>query len=253
MMQGGTFTESKAACTTWKDVSKETFGRLVQFAYTGDYSVPEAVPREVGETSKKEELAIDAGLLTETYPEPVEESEQSKVLATVYYDSWGNIVQPRQRKKKTTRLPTCWNDFDALTHPIQKPRNSYTDCEPAATFLASHSYFNVFLCHAKLYIPGDLWLLDSLEDLALHKLHKTLCVFQFNDKNSGDVIELARCAYTDEGKGGEEGIGALRNLVCKYMTINSVVLTVDRGFMDFLEGGGDFVKDLWRLQVQGQQ
>jgi hypothetical protein len=39
--------ESQAGCTIWGDVSKETFERFAQFAYTGDYSIPEMEKRNV--------------------------------------------------------------------------------------------------------------------------------------------------------------------------------------------------------------
>lgn len=42
LMKGAVW--ARAACTTWKEVSKETFERSVQPAYIGDYSIPG--PRE---------------------------------------------------------------------------------------------------------------------------------------------------------------------------------------------------------------
>jgi len=68
--------------------------------------------------------------------------------------------------------------------------------------------------------------------MALYKLHKTLCVFQLDDENVEDIVNLARYAYSEEGKGLEEGIGGLRGLVCQYMATNAVVLSHDDGFMD---------------------
>jgi hypothetical protein len=44
MMKGG-MAESQAGCTIWGDVSKETFERFTQFAYTGDYSIPKMEKR----------------------------------------------------------------------------------------------------------------------------------------------------------------------------------------------------------------
>ena len=37
-----------------------------------------------------------------------------------------------------------------------------------------------------------------------HKLHKTLGVFQLDDDNAEDVVDLARNAYSEEGQG--EGV-----------------------------------------------
>jgi len=44
LMKGG-LSEAQAGCAIWKDVSKETFEPFVQFAYTGDYSIPKTEKR----------------------------------------------------------------------------------------------------------------------------------------------------------------------------------------------------------------
>lgn len=93
-------------------------------------------------------------------------------------------------------------------------------------------------------------MIETLKALTLFKLHATLCAFELDDKNSEDIIELARYAYNDEGKGSDEGIGGLRNLVCQYMASNAVILSLDEGFMDLLEEGGQLVRDLWTFEVQ---
>lgn len=51
LMQGGR-TESQAGCTKWDDVSKDTFERFAQFAYTGDYSIPKKDEKKVSESNK---------------------------------------------------------------------------------------------------------------------------------------------------------------------------------------------------------
>lgn len=53
MMKGGV-SESKSACSIWKDVGKDTFERFVQFAYTGDYSIPEPENRNKDSTGRTE-------------------------------------------------------------------------------------------------------------------------------------------------------------------------------------------------------
>lgn len=88
-------------------------------------------------------------------------------------------------------------------------------CEPDEDFEESQSYSNVFLAHASLYVLGDYRLIDSLKALALYKLYKTLCIFQLHDENAEDIIDLVNYAYTEEGKGYEEGTGGLRDLICQ--------------------------------------
>jgi hypothetical protein len=50
-MKGG-MAESQAGCAIWTDVSKETFERFTQFAYTGDYSIPKGGNRNRIEMQK---------------------------------------------------------------------------------------------------------------------------------------------------------------------------------------------------------
>lgn len=84
----------------------------------------------------------------------------------------------------------------------------------------------------------------------MHKLHKTLCVFQLDSEHMGDAIELARYVYAEDGKDVSEGNGGVRGLVCQYLAQNAVVLAADDGFLELLEEGGQFVRDFFRFVVQ---
>ena len=143
-------------------------------------------------------------------------------------------------------------DFTSLEYPLVAPRNNYeSTCEPVTIFEKDHSYSNVFLSHASLYALGDIQLIDTLKALALFKLHKTLCVFQLDARNSRDIVDLARYAYSEEGKKSvDKGIGGLRNLVCQYMAIHAVELSGDPNFMSLLREGGQVVTDFFKFQLQ---
>jgi hypothetical protein len=86
---------------------------------------------------------------------------------------------------------------------------------------------------------GDFWLSDTLKALALHKLQKTLCIFQLDDENIMDIIDLAKYAYNEEGKGFEEGIGGLRSMVCQYMVLIAAVLSPYANLRNFLRRGAN--------------
>jgi hypothetical protein len=101
-----------------------------------------------------------------------------------------------------------------------------------------------------MYVLGDFQLIDSLKALAIFKLHKTLCAFQLDNENIRDTTDLAGYAYAEEGKGFVEGIGALRALVCQYMAIHAVELSLNTGFMNLLAEGGQIVKWFFRYQLQ---
>jgi hypothetical protein len=277
LVKGG-LSEAQAGCAIWKDVNKETFERFVQFAYTGDYSIPKTTMRNrtvEPENSERNALAHRApsgtsAELKESEPveeKPAEEPAEEPDLLDDLRPSWMKSTKVKKDKKrsKETRMglvevadpepepklepPSSLfrtkrdrypeppspkllaADFHSLSFPLLAPRNSYGNtCEPAKHFEPSQSY--------------------SLKALAIYKLHKSLCIFQLDDENVEDIVELARYVYSDEGKGFEEGIGGLRGLVCQYMATNAVVLSLDAGFMDLLGEGGQFVKDFFKFELQ---
>jgi hypothetical protein len=142
-------------------------------------------------------------------------------------------------------------DFHTLSYPLLAPRDHYEGtCEPSTNFNKDHTYSSVLLSHASLYVLGDAQLIDSLKALALFKLHKTLCVFELDNENIGDITDLARYVYSGKDKALEEGIGSLRELICQYMAIHAVELSGDSRFMNLLAGGGQIVKDFFQFQLQ---
>ena len=97
---------------------------------------------------------------------------------------------------------------------------------------------------------GDLWLLESLKVLALSKLHETLRYFGVDKRKVGDVMKLLRYVYHEDGRAdSDEKGGGLGELVCAYLAIHSETFNLDKRFIEFLEEGGQFVKDVWRYEV----
>lgn len=339
--------EAKSGRAVWKDVSKETFERFVQYAYTGDYSIPktqkrdDVVPPKLNGIHVKNTDVVERPDNTET-PVSAQPSSpgvsngrgrvdsvgsaetavelQNGSLAEKLDDDAGNILnQPtlptkRNRKKKSKAAalekaekeaqeasskvekelvadseiqteppptepmpveiitaepepelisfaeqdkpseeisPVLTTDFLSLKYPLLASRNNYEGtCEPSLDFEKEHSYSNSFLSHASLYVLGDVQAIDPLKALALFKLHKTLCTFQLDDNNIGDITDLARYAYSSEEKEFDKGNGGLRGLVCQYMAIHAKELAADTKFMNLLAGGGQIVKDFLRFQLQ---
>jgi len=158
---------------------------------------------------------------------------------------------PLARQENSSMQHTLTEDFQSLSYPLLASRDNYEGtCEPSTDFEKDHSYSNVFLSHASLYVLGDVQLIDNLKALALFKLHKTLCTFQLDQENIGNITDLARYAYSGKDAELNEGIGGLRGLVCQYMAIHAKELAVDARFMNLLAGGGQIVKDFFSFQLQ---
>jgi hypothetical protein len=313
-------------------VRKETFERFVQYAYTGDYSIPKTEKRNTAEANgihpktpdqlakpeKTENFAVVQSPLPNTangirrhtnslgsdeapqiesvaekmeedgtilnYPIPSKKHKKKKVAkekaekelkeAALKVEK-ETVTQPEPKSEETHPAETqpaepepgpepeptllteeekspeqhdgLTADFQSLSYPLLASRDNYEGtCEPATNFEKGHNYSNVFLSHASLYQLGDVQLIDSLKALALFKLHKTLCAFELDDENIGDITDLARYAYSGEDK----GIGGLKSLICQYMALHAVELSVDARFMNLLAGGGQIVKDFFKFQLQ---
>lgn len=290
----GDLSESLTECIIWPDVSKETFGRFVQFAYTGDYSIPSPIRRtgvtapEMAGTDTPNTLArLDASNGVQGLEEPAKENSRPLPASTyadeVLEDDWGFFSTKKSKKKSvkstrahsepnfapdtveeigqeiasrrepypTPRSPQLPTKLDLLSYPLSAPRNNYENkCEPSGRFKKGRSYANVFLSHATLFVLADYHLVDSLKDLSMFKLHKTLCVFELDGDNTVDIIDLARYAYSDEGRGSDEGVGRLRGLICQFMAENALILSSDAAFEELLSEGGQLTLDLFKFTVQ---
>ncbi|TGO45846.1 hypothetical protein BCON_0361g00060 [Botryotinia convoluta] len=257
MMRGG-MTESQAGYTIWDDVSKETFELFVQFAYTGDYSVPMPKMKERNRPDKIQ--SSDKANTVVEYPDTIEAclvpgSALEHPFEGLPDESSRPIIEEHPLKDLLEDLPppitleyspqSNLEDFGSYAKKTSKQvkrqrKKSAPEPEPEEA------------SYALLYIIGDFRFIDSLKALALYKLYKTLCVFQLNNENVKDVVDLARYVYSEED--GEEGFGneikELRSLVCYYIAINALLLSLDDGFMDLLGEEGQFVKDFFKFEVQ---
>ena len=59
-------------------------------------------------------------------------------------------------------------------------------------------------------------------------------MFELDGKNVTDIVDLARYAYKEEGKGSEDGIGRLRGIICQYVALHAAQLSLHAVFMDFI-------------------
>jgi hypothetical protein len=108
----------------------------------------------------------------------------------------------------------------------------------------------VLLAHASLYVLTEKWGVNSLKMQVLSKLHQTLSTLRLDASKVQQVIDLARYAYLDSSTPDlETEIDGLRKLTCLYMAANVEVVSEHTSFMELIEGGGAFVRDLWKRVV----
>jgi hypothetical protein len=139
--------------------------------------------------------------------------------------------------------------FPSLSFDLVAPRDNHKDgCEPSEQFDPKGNYSNVFRSHAGLWILANSYKIDSLTALSLYKLHKTLRVFEINDQNVSDLVDLVRYVYNPKLDVLEDE--SLRKLVAQYMAWESVTLARDSNFMALLREGGPFVEDLFKIVMQ---
>ncbi|EPE27957.1 hypothetical protein GLAREA_04748 [Glarea lozoyensis ATCC 20868] len=234
LMMTGHHSESQAGRTVWKDVSKETFEQFAQFAYTGDYFITAPVLREFDPEEWKE---FDGSL---------DESQEEKE-----YEEEGKGLPPGKKRKRSEKGATGkLITLSDLTFARPERQRYWKVNRPATYYDSKYDYTQVLLCHASLYILGDLWLVEPLKKLALHKLQKTLNHFHIDKYKIRDVIHLLRVVYGEEGRTGPEGFeGGLAQLVCAYLAMHGEFLRDNENFIEFMGEGGQFVKDVWRLGI----
>lgn len=76
----------------------------------------------------------------------------------------------------------------------------------------SEDYSEVLLCHAKLYVLGDKYLIWGLQKLAIHRLHATLKEFVLYPSRLQDINKLVK--YVFENAHPEDEICKMLSLYC---------------------------------------
>lgn len=114
MMKKG-YLESEAGRATWDDISKETFERLAQFAYTGDYGVPKTEKRirvvEEDDVLVSDDPALEASPMEEPeFEEPTSDAPPAEdpspeepyapPMEEAPADRWGTWGVSTRRDKK---------------------------------------------------------------------------------------------------------------------------------------------------------
>ncbi|KAL2418236.1 hypothetical protein ABEF95_005767 [Exophiala dermatitidis] len=263
---GGCMSEAEERCAYIEDIDEATFNRFVEFAYTGDYSVPDPTfkpisddedpPNSLGTPAnhKIERLAED---------EPTNFSwgfETKKTISgrrrKVRRNGWtessnqGHISEPIPPMQEPgfgierQAEPQQWRDFRSKAHIRERPA-----WEPRKNIRPDEDYEPVFMCHASLYVFSDRYSIEPLRELVLQKLRLTLSRFTLFAERTGDIVHLLKYTYANT-MDHDSGIDTLRNLVTDYAVCEIEKMATDHEFLDYLTEEGFAAKDLMVKLVQ---
>ncbi|PYI11724.1 hypothetical protein BO78DRAFT_466270 [Aspergillus sclerotiicarbonarius CBS 121057] len=253
----GTMLEAKLHKVDWSGVIEEdTFVRLCEFAYVGDYTPPPC-----SERNARPQTPISASELPKEPHDDECEAETSSRSMT--------------KKKKRNPLEALeahepWDPFHSHILPCKEMSISSHHLRDKlaglhAQFTKSHAELSsrqrvkfaptrhshpqedftpVFLGHAKLYILADTYGILPLAELVLYKLATTLTQFRLCENNVGDVAELVRWSYQST-----RPHDALRTLVTTYVVSVLGQISKSPGFQELLAEGGEFVLDFWQILI----
>jgi hypothetical protein len=148
----------------------------------------------------------------------------------------------------TLRMQFEMRDRSLAAGPLASILATFT---PETNTTATQDFAPVLLAHASLYAFAHARLIAPLQALALDKLHRTLLDFKLFAGRIGDVVELARHVYSADGgvpDREEDGtLDELRRLVVEYIVCEVDTIGKSEAFVGFLEEGGEFVGDFWKL------
>jgi len=270
LINGG-MAEAEMQRASIEDVQTEDFLRFCEYAYRGDYTVPpwEEVAPEPSSTSGTNQQDDDDGWGFASLP-----SKKKAKKGRVHSSVW---EEPAPQPELVLDEPAPGeepNPDELITEPQYQARPISTSTlrtqfkyrsyqnnggpkalilqqfEPKTNSAMNQNFTPVLLAHARLYCFAHVRLIAPLKALTLHKLHKTLTGFKLYTQRIGDIIELARYAYSspDLPDRSEDGtLDDLRKLVVEYIVC--VIGTIGKfdDFVNFMEEGGEFVGDFWRV------
>ena len=277
LINNGMMKESIEGYAVLEEVDELTFTGFCEFAYRGAYSTPDRY--ETDEISPDDQSGIsqrneqDA---TEDHPEIVTTEEQSQQIEAepepeesesapveecistydhrpVHMNDWDMYTTKRKwisfRKKAAYGIPLPKKEA-CVTHvhyPYDGLWKQFRELHFAGDE-ASPSTVPDLVFHGKLYVFADRYLIGSLRTQCLKSLHRDLCEFSLNRRNTSHVLDLLEYAYQESGRGSPDGEISLKNLVVHYAACEARTLAEDPRLRDILirfsEMGSDLIMKL---------
>ena len=254
MMEGG-MQESRKGSAPLQNTDELTFGRFVEFMYTGDYNPAEPVDRSAtplaveGETNGAEcsppAVGVDApagnfwGDGAIRSPEAGDWPTDPQTAPPLTFELC-NQMSSRKKARKTvsTRLERASLKSDIR---VQDPLPTQSLFETDGGW--NLDYLPLFLSHSQLYVFADTYGIPYLQNLAAARLNDALSRFRYSQNSNTDVVQLVSYAY-ENTTDRSDGVDNLRMVVTHFCATNIGKLRTSKNFLGLLENGGPFVPAL---------
>lgn len=233
--------ESNEKFAELADVDAHTFNRFVEYCYTKNYHATRTNAEDISDF----EVEVDDSSIW-CCCRKGHEPERSK---GVWYCSrchkrWSTVRNPGTIVAVGANL---WNQFESekfgsldITH--DDLRKQIGNMRPKDSVTAKVAE------HARLFVFSDKYLVRSLKDLCIHKLHRDLVEYDVKTSGVAEIVDLLRYVYENTFDGGD-GSG-LRTLVITFAVCKAEELVDDDGFAGLMEGGGDVAVAFARTLVK---
>lgn len=267
--------EAQEGQAVLEDCSEQVFERFCQFAYTSDYQFvkegevvkpPSNDAIKTEDDEKKTQLKNASTELSTTQPAAasvsaaVSESTSSSAAMSRYSNvysfasaelpkvPYGRYVRPRTKKKR--KNPTNpWNIF--LNEEYGK-----SDIPFEAPHIRRHvdNAYEIFICHAELYVFADRYDIPSLRDMTLFRIHEIFISFIHYPERLHEIVKLIEYVYesTSEPTSGS-GSDRLRELMAHYVFTTLTEFMDNKEFVENLLGLQPFMKDLMNSVLKTQR
>lgn len=132
----------------------------------------------------------------------------------------------------------------------QYPANGMSHIELTNYFNQHFNLFKTFKklsLHAKLFVLADMYLIEPLKALCLHRLHRDLRVTEPRGQAVPEFVDLLTYSYNNTSGSDVKNQPAsgsdLRDLIMAYASANAKRLTKHSEFKSVLASGGDWTAD----------
>ncbi|ROT43061.1 hypothetical protein SODALDRAFT_347877 [Sodiomyces alkalinus F11] len=209
----------------WKEVETAVFANLMEYANTGDYTVPELKPPAV------------EGL----------EIEPLSIMTCLKSYGWGKARGGAYRREfregtRASILTATKSFIEEGTKLYPEPSDRFRDWEPNLEPAGGEGHLAIFECHVKLYLLATKHKMEKLERLSLFKLFRTLTRIWDYQHVHDDLAVTIRYAYRNISEADR-----IRTLLASFAAINVDTMRDSAQYAETLRQCPEFAVDMIRL------